>query len=51
MTTRYPKLINLFALVAPVEYLHRHPVPANPTTVRQQLLQEGLILVKAGKQS
>ncbi|WP_186435460.1 hypothetical protein [Weissella cibaria] len=49
MTTRYPKLINLFALVAPVEYLHRQPVPANPTDVRQQLLQEGLIMVKVGK--
>ena len=49
MTTRYPKLINLFTLVAPAEYLYRHPVPANPTAVRQQLLQEGLIMVKVGK--
>lgn len=49
MTTRYPKLINQFALVAPVEYLHRHAVPANPTDVRQQLLQEGLIMVKVGR--
>lgn len=51
MTTCYPKLINLFALVAPAEYLHRHPVPANPTVVRQQLLQDGLIIVKTGKKA
>lgn len=49
MTTRYPKLINLFALVASAEYLHRHAVPANTTDVRQQLLQEGLIMVKVGR--